>query len=71
MDVPSNGFSNELQTSIIAQYILAVNYIDKRQIEIVARGGITQDVVNLDNIDNDEIDHFKAWQYNNHMTDIR
>ena len=33
---------------------------------------ITLVVVNLDNMDNDERDHFEAWQYNNHiMTDNR
>ena len=33
--------NNELPTYVDAQYILAVNYIDKRRIKIVARGGIT------------------------------
>ena len=63
---------NELPTSVVAQYIPVVKYADKRRIEFVARGGIMQDVVNLDNMDNDERDHFEAWQYNNHiMTDNR
>ena len=63
--------NNELPTSVVAQYILVMNYTDKRWNEIVAQGGITQDVVNLDNMDNDERDHFEAYQHHNHMTDNR
>ena len=62
---------NELPTSVVAQYIPAVNYTNKRRIEILAQGGITQDVLNLDNIDDDERDHFLAWLHHNHMTDNR
>ena len=63
--------SNELPTSIIVQYILAINYTDKRRNKIVAWGDITQDDVNLDNMDNDRRDHFEVWQHHNHMTDNR
>ena len=63
--------SNELPISVVDQYIPVVNYVDKRRIEIVARGGIMRDVVNLDNMDDDERDHFEAWQHHNHMTDNR
>ena len=35
--------SNELSTSVVAQYILAIKYADKRRIEVVAQAGITQD----------------------------
>ena len=51
---------NKLPTSVVT-YILAVKYADKRRIETVARGVITQDVLNLDNMNDDERDHSEAW----------
>ena len=64
-------FSNELPTSVIAQYILGINCTDKGQIEIVVRGGIRQYVVNLDNVYDDKRNYFEAWEHHNHMTDNR
>ena len=60
-----------MPTFVIARYILAVKYTDKRQIEIVSWGGITQDVGNLNNMGDDKRDHFEARQYHNHVTDNR
>ena len=53
--------SNELPTYVVTQYILAINCTNKQRIEIVAQGGITQDTLNLDNMDDDERDHFETW----------
>ena len=52
--------NNEVPTSVVVQYILVVTCTDKRRIENVARGRITQDIINLDTMDNDEGQRFDA-----------
>lgn len=60
---------HEFPSAVIAQYICAVKYTQQRRIEIIARGGITQDIINVDNLDDDERDLFEEWQHHNNRTD--
>jgi len=53
----------ELPSSVIAQYICAIKYSNKKRIEIIARGGITQEIRNLDHLDDDERELFEEWQH--------
>ena len=54
---------------MVAQYTLAINHTEQRRIEIIAWGQITQDVVNIDNMDADEKERFGEWQHHNEMKD--
>ena len=53
----------ELPSSVIAQYICAIKYSNKKRIEIIARGGISQQNTNLANMDDDERELFEEWQH--------
>ena len=47
--------NKKFPSAVIGQYICAIKYADKRQIEILARGGITQDIINMHGMDDDDI----------------
>jgi len=59
----------ELPSSVIAQYICAIKYSNKKRIEIIARGGISQQNTNLANMDDDERELFEEWQHLSERSD--
>ena len=61
--------NKEFPSAVIGQYICAIKYTQQRRIEIIARGGITQDITNVNSLDDDDKDLFEEWQHSNNKTD--
>lgn len=61
-------YKKQLPSSIVAQYITAMKYTHQKKLEMTASQG-TQQKINVDDLDEDEIDELTAFQQLSHFSD--
>ena len=55
-------------TSVTTEYMRAVRYAQEKRIELVAKTGVIQADVNMDELDNDEKDQYLSYLHSNQFT---
>ena len=58
-------------TSVLTEYMRAVRYAQEKRIELVAKQGVIQADVNLDELDQDEADQHLSWIHSSQFTDSK
>lgn len=58
-------------TNVWTEYMRAVRYAQERRIELVAKQGVIQADVNIDELDKDEADQHLSWLHSSQFTDAK